>query len=83
MVAKPSGSRVRERWLQRAERVSDAFGLVLVLVLITYVLTSLLSNHGWSAVILTRRDQRHLGRRADQLPRPRRAASGRRSGSRR
>jgi hypothetical protein len=43
----------RERWVQRAERVSDAFGLVLVLVLTTYVLTSLLSNHGWSAVLLT------------------------------
>jgi len=43
----------RERWLQRAERVSDAFGLVLVLVLVTYVLTSLLSNRGWSAVVLT------------------------------
>jgi hypothetical protein len=42
-----------ERWVQRAERVRDAFGLVLVLVLITYVLTSLLSNRGWSAVILT------------------------------
>jgi hypothetical protein len=46
-------ARGRERWLQRAERVSDAFGLVLVLVLITYVLTSLLSNRGWSAVVLT------------------------------
>ncbi len=42
-----------ERWLQRAERVSDAFGLVLLLVLTTYVLTSLLSNRGWSAVVLT------------------------------
>jgi hypothetical protein len=42
-----------ERWVQRAERVSDAFGIVFVLVLATYVLTSLLSNHGWSAVILT------------------------------
>jgi hypothetical protein len=42
-----------ERWVQRAERVSDAFGLVLLLVLATYVLTSLLSNRGWSAVILT------------------------------
>ncbi|HEX6781994.1 MAG TPA: ion channel [Solirubrobacterales bacterium] len=31
----------------------DAFGLVLALVLITYVLASLLSNHGWSAVVLT------------------------------
>lgn len=43
----------RERWVQRAERVRDAFGLVLILVLTTYVLTSLLSNHGWAAVILT------------------------------
>lgn len=46
-------ARTRERWLQRAEKVSDAFGLVLLLVLTTYVLTSLLSNRGWSAVILT------------------------------
>jgi len=42
-----------ELWRQRAERVSDAFGLVLALVLLTYVLTSLLGNHGWSAVVLT------------------------------
>jgi hypothetical protein len=46
-------ARTRERWIQRAEKVSDAFGLVLLLVLTTYVLTSLLSNRGWSAVILT------------------------------
>jgi hypothetical protein len=46
-------ARTRERWLRRAERVRDAFGLVLLLVLTTYVLTSLLSNHGWSAVVLT------------------------------
>ncbi len=45
-------ARDRERWVDRAERVSDAFGLVLVLVLITYVLTSLLDNRGWDAVIL-------------------------------
>jgi hypothetical protein len=44
---------IRERWLRRAERVRDAFGLVLLLVLTTYVLTSLLSNRGWSAVVLT------------------------------
>jgi hypothetical protein len=44
---------MNERWLRRAERVRDAFGLVLLLVLITYVLTSLLSNRGWSAVVLT------------------------------
>ena len=43
----------RQRWVQRAEKVRDAFGLVLVLVLTTYVLTSLLSNRGWSAVVLT------------------------------
>jgi hypothetical protein len=46
-------ARTRERWLRRAERVRDAFGLVLLLVLATYVLASLLSNRGWSAVILT------------------------------
>jgi Ion channel len=46
-------ARRRERWVQRAEKVRDAFGLVFVLVLATYVLTSLLANHGWSAVVLT------------------------------
>jgi len=42
-----------ELWLQRAERVRDAFGLVLALVLLTYLLASLLDNNGWSAVVLT------------------------------
>jgi hypothetical protein len=46
-------ARRRERWLQRAERVSDAFGLVFVLVLTTYVLASLLDNRGWTSVVLT------------------------------
>jgi hypothetical protein len=46
-------TRRRERWLRSAERVSDAFGLVLLLVLLTYVLASLLSNRGWSSVVLT------------------------------
>lgn len=46
-------ARRRQRWLKRAERVRDAFGLVFVLVLVTYVLASLLSNRGWEAVILT------------------------------
>jgi hypothetical protein len=41
-----------ERWLRRAERVSDAFGLVLGLVILTFVLTSLLTNVGWSAVLI-------------------------------
>lgn len=42
----------RERWLNRAERVRDAFGLVLASVLLTYVLASLLANRSWEAVIL-------------------------------
>jgi Ion channel len=46
-------ARTRERWLRRAERASDAFGLVFLLVLTTYVLASLLANHGWPAVVLT------------------------------
>jgi type VI protein secretion system component VasK len=46
-------ARRRERWIERAERASDAFGLVLLLVLITYVLTSLMANRGWDAVVLT------------------------------
>jgi voltage-gated potassium channel Kch len=41
-----------ERWLKRAERISDAFGLVFGLVVVTYVLTSLLGNSGWSAVLV-------------------------------
>jgi len=45
-------ARTRERWLLRAERVRDAFGLVLILVLITYVLASLLDNRGWTSVLL-------------------------------
>ncbi len=43
----------RERWRQRAQRASDAFGLVLLLVLLTYVLASVISNGGWSATLLT------------------------------
>jgi len=43
----------REVWRERAERVRDAFGLVLALVLLTYLLASLLDNRGWSAVVLT------------------------------
>jgi hypothetical protein len=46
-------ARRREQWVQRAERVRDAFGLVFALVLTTYVLASLLTNRGWSAVVLT------------------------------
>jgi Ion channel len=50
----PSGIRAPggERWLQRAEQFTDAFGLVLGLVLVTYVLTSLVGNTGWGAVAI-------------------------------
>jgi len=46
-------ARRRERWIRRAERARDAFGLVFVLVLTTYALASLLENHGWTSVVLT------------------------------
>jgi hypothetical protein len=45
-------ARRRGRWVGRAEKVRDAFGLVFILVLTTYVLSSLLNNYGWEAVIL-------------------------------
>jgi hypothetical protein len=50
----PNGRRAqsRDRWQRRAQRVSDAFGLVLVLILLNYVLASLLSTEGWDAVLL-------------------------------
>jgi hypothetical protein len=50
----PSGIRAPggERWLRRAEQVTDAFGLVLLLVLVTFVLTSLINNSGWGAVLI-------------------------------
>lgn len=46
-------ARRRRRWRQRAERASDAFGLVLLLVLLAYAITSLVSNRGWGAVAIT------------------------------
>lgn len=52
MAAESRRERTRERWLQRAERASDAFGLVFVLVLTTYVLTSLIPLKGWTAVVI-------------------------------
>jgi len=48
-----SRHRREERWRLRAERARDAFGLVLVLVLLNYVLTSLLDNRGWTAVLIS------------------------------
>jgi hypothetical protein len=46
-------ARRREHWRGRAERVRDAFGLVFVLVILTYVLASLLENRGWGSVLIT------------------------------
>lgn len=46
-------ARERDALMARAERMRDEFGLVLGLVLLTYVLTSLLDNRGWPAVVLT------------------------------
>jgi hypothetical protein len=43
----------QDRWQRRAEKIRDAFGLVLILVLTTYVLASVLDNKGWAAVLLT------------------------------
>jgi Ion channel len=48
-----SRERREERWRLRAERARDAFGLVLALVLLDYVLSSLLGNRGWPAVLIT------------------------------
>jgi Ion channel len=42
-----------ERWGQFAQRVGDAFGLVLLLIIGTYVLGSLASYRGWSAALTT------------------------------
>jgi len=41
-----------ERWLRRAERATDAFGLVLGLVIVTFVLASLITNTGWGSVLI-------------------------------
>jgi hypothetical protein len=40
-----------ERWGHFATRVADAFGLVLLLVLATYVLGSLTSSQGWTGAL--------------------------------
>ena len=40
-----------ERWSEFAARVANAFGLVLLLVLATYVLGSLTPSHGWTAAL--------------------------------
>ena len=42
-----------ERWSQFAERIANAFGLVLLLVLATYVLGSLTPLHGFTGALTT------------------------------
>jgi hypothetical protein len=53
MEARTRRDRREERWRARAERARDAFGLVLVLVVLTYVLASVFDNEDWSGVLLT------------------------------
>ncbi len=45
--------RREERLRLQAERARDAFGLVLLLVLINYVLSSLLDSRGWPSVVIS------------------------------
>jgi Ion channel. len=45
--------RVGERLLRRAQRLDNAFGLVLVLVVSSLVLGSLLPNQGWAAIVIS------------------------------
>jgi hypothetical protein len=42
-----------ERWTRLAERIAKAFGLVLLLVIATFVLASLTKYAGWSAVAIS------------------------------
>jgi hypothetical protein len=43
---------VPKRWRRRVESVSDAFGIVFLLVVVSYVLMSLLPLKGWTAVLV-------------------------------
>jgi Ion channel len=42
-----------EGWAGFAERAADAFGLVLLLVVLLYILTSLVAYDGWEAVLIS------------------------------
>ena len=42
-----------ERWRQFAERVANAFGLLFLLIIVTYVLGSLVPYRDWTAVLIT------------------------------
>jgi hypothetical protein len=56
MMAEPAASRMGETdgsggdWARLAERIANAFGLLLLLLVATYALASLTSFAGWSAV---------------------------------
>jgi Ion channel len=50
-VASDMSRRPGEPWTRFVERLANAFGLVLLLVLTTYVLLSLTSYHSWTAVV--------------------------------
>jgi hypothetical protein len=43
----------QQRWGRYAERIADAYGLVLLLVVATYAVASLTTYRGWSAVAVT------------------------------
>jgi hypothetical protein len=51
----PSGAMVErgEKWARLAERIAKAFGLVLLLVIVTFVLASLTKYSGWGAVAIS------------------------------
>jgi hypothetical protein len=53
METSAGGHPRQQRWRARAEHFEDAFGLVLVLVLVTYVLGSVISDSGWTGVLIT------------------------------
>jgi Ion channel len=52
-VASEMSRRPGEPWTRFAERVVNAFGLVLLLVLSTYVLASVTPHRGWTGVVTT------------------------------
>src|SRR5690242_14700875 len=43
----------QQRWTRYAERIANAYGVVLLFVVLTYVVTSLASYRGWSTVPVT------------------------------
>jgi hypothetical protein len=47
-VGTEPGAPPREGWVQRLERIGDAYGLVLVMILTTFVVTTTLPPTGWA-----------------------------------